>query len=94
MTTTLDIQGTCEPRCSAVRDAFADNFTRGREVGASVSITLDGATVVDLWAGSTDEAGLRPWTHDTLVNVYSCTKGLGAICAHMLVDRGKLDLGG
>jgi CubicO group peptidase (beta-lactamase class C family) len=92
MTTTLDIQGTCEPRFSAVRDAFADNFARGHEVGASVSITLNGATVVDLWAGSADEAGSRPWTHDTLVNVYSCTKGLGAICAHMLVDRGKLDL--
>jgi CubicO group peptidase (beta-lactamase class C family) len=92
MTTVIHVQGTCDARFRAVREAFADNFTHGREIGASVSITLNGETVVDLWAGSADEAGSRPWTQDTIVNVYSATKGLGALCAHILVERGQLDL--
>jgi CubicO group peptidase (beta-lactamase class C family) len=92
MTTTVDVQGICDARFHAVRDAFAENFAQGREVGASVSITLNGDTVVDLWGGSADEMRARPWTPDTLVNVYSTTKGMGATCAHLLVDRGQLDL--
>ena len=92
MTTTIDVQGTCDARFHAVRDAFADNFARGLEVGASVSMIYNGETVVDLWGGSTDDTQSRPWTQDTLVNVYSTTKGMGATCAHILVDRGQLDL--
>lgn len=89
---TPTIHGTCEARFHAVRDAFLANFECGLEIGASVSITLDGETVVDLWGGYADKACSRPWTEDTLVNVYSTTKGLGATCAHILVDRGQLDL--
>ena len=92
MTTTVDVQGVCDARFHAVRDAFAENFDQGGEVGASVSITLNGDTVVDLWGGSADERQTQPWTQDTLVNVYSTTKGMGATCAHLLVDRGQLDL--
>lgn len=96
MTTAINVQGnvqgTCDARFHAVRDAFAENFARGHEIGASVSITFNGETVVDLWGGSADEAQTQPWTQDTLVNVYSTTKGMGATCAHMLVDRGQLDL--
>ena len=92
MTATIDVQGTCDARFHAVRDAFADNFARGLEVGASVSMVYNGETVVDLWGGSMDDTQSRPWTQDTLVNVYSTTKGLGATCAHILVDRGQLDL--
>jgi len=75
-----------------VQDAFADNFSRHGEVGAGVAVTVDGRPVVDLWAGHADAARTRPWTRDTIVNVASTTKGLTAICAHHLVDRGLLDL--
>ena len=84
------IQGECEPRFSAVKKAFAENFEKRGEVGASVAITLDGKPVVDLWAGHADKAKTRPWTRDTVANVYSTTKGLTAMCAHRLVDQGKL----
>jgi CubicO group peptidase (beta-lactamase class C family) len=50
---------------------------------------LDGKSVVDIWAGYADKAKTRPWTRDTLVNVYSTTKG---VCAHRLADKGLLDL--
>jgi CubicO group peptidase (beta-lactamase class C family) len=47
--------------------------------------------VVDLWAGHGDAARTRPWRRDTIVNVWSTTKGLCALCAHRLADQGKLD---
>src|SRR5205823_2754945 len=86
------IHGHCDPRFLAVRDAFAANFAAGREVGASFATTVEGEPVVDLWGGYADAATTRPWERDTLVNVYSTSKGMTALCAHLLVDRGELDL--
>jgi CubicO group peptidase (beta-lactamase class C family) len=88
----VKIEGTCEPRFQRVKEVFADHFAKGKEVGAAVAATLDGQPVIDLWAGHADKAGTKPWERDTLVNVYSTTKGLTAICAHRLVDQGRLDL--
>ena len=88
----VKIEGTCDSNFNRVRDAFAANFDRFDEVGAAVAVIIDGKPVVDLWAGHADQKRTRPWTRDTLVNVYSTTKGLAATCAHRLVDQGKLDL--
>jgi len=92
MTTTIEVHGVCDNRFAAVRDAFAENFATQGEVGAAVAVCLDGEAVVDLWAGHADEARSRPWQRDTIVNVYSTTKGMAAICALRLVERGLLDL--
>jgi CubicO group peptidase (beta-lactamase class C family) len=86
------IEGICDARFARVREAFADNFESRRETGASVAIVLDGRLVVDLWAGWADKARTRRWTRDTIVNVYSTTKGLTAICAHRLAGEGRLEL--
>ena len=86
------LEGECSPRFSRVREVFAAAFASGAELGAAVALTLDGAPVVDLWGGFTDKPRTRPWSRDTLVNVYSTTKGLLAACAHRLVDQGKLDV--
>jgi CubicO group peptidase (beta-lactamase class C family) len=86
------IEGVCDPKFERVKQAFAANFESGAETGAACAITLDGDPVVDLWGGFADRAQTRPWTRDTIVNVYSTTKGLTAICAHRLVDQGKLDV--
>src|SRR5438128_156563 len=86
------IHGRCDPRFAAVRDAFAANFAARREVGASFAATVGGELVVDLWGGWADAATTRPWERDTIVNVYSTTKAMTALCAHILVDRGELDL--
>ena len=86
------IHGTCAPRFEAVRKLFTESFEAGKEIGAAVSFTLDGEPVVDLWGGHVDPDRTREWERDTLVNVYSTTKGMTAICAHQLVERGKLDL--
>src|ERR1700674_866266 len=87
----VKIEGTCDPKFNRVKDAFAENFEQRGEVGASAAITIDGKSVVDIWAGHADKAKTKPWTRDQLVNVYSTTKGVTAICAHRLADQGKLD---
>jgi CubicO group peptidase (beta-lactamase class C family) len=85
------IHGECDDRFGAVREAFRANFVEGRDVGASVAVTLDGELVVDLWGGHADEARTRPWERDTIANVYSTTKTMTNLCALMLADRGQLD---
>jgi CubicO group peptidase (beta-lactamase class C family) len=89
---TTAVEGTCAPRFAAVRDAFVANFEAGREVGASFAATLDGEPIVDLWGGHADAARSRPWGRDTIVNVFSTTKAMTTLVAHMCVDRGLLDL--
>ncbi len=88
----VNIEGTCDPAFGAVRDAFQRNFRERGEVGASVCVTVDGRAVVDLWGGLADRQTGRPWERDTLVLVWSCTKGATALCAHVLASRGTLDL--
>ena len=85
------VEGHCDPRFAPVLDAFVENFERRGEVGASVCLTLEGKTVVDLWGGQVSPGG-DPWKSDTITVVYSCTKGASALCAHMAADRGRLDL--
>jgi CubicO group peptidase (beta-lactamase class C family) len=87
-----EINGACAAGFEPVRDAFEKNFRDHGEVGAAFALALDGEIVVDLWAGWADRGRTRPWTRDTLVNVYSTTKGMTALCAHILADRGELDL--
>lgn len=86
------VDGHCDPRFTAVRTAFEENFRDHGELGAAVTVTVGGETLVDLWGGWADAARTRPWERDTLVNVWSTTKGPMALCAHILADRGLLDL--
>ncbi|MEV5355360.1 serine hydrolase domain-containing protein [Streptomyces sp. NPDC052693] len=86
------VHGHCDPRFTAVREAFEENFRERDELGAAVAVTVGGRIVVDLWGGWADGARTRPWEGDTLVNVWSTTKGPVALCAHLLADRGLLDL--
>ncbi|WP_460061541.1 serine hydrolase domain-containing protein [Streptomyces sp. YKOK-I1] len=86
------VHGHCDARFAAVRTAFEENFRDRDELGAAVAVTVDGVPVVDLWGGWADAARTRAWERDTLVNVWSTTKGPTALCAHILADRGLLDL--
>ena len=85
------IEGTCDARFERVREAFARNFAESGELGASVAVALGGELVVDLWAGHVNREQTKPWERDTLVLVYSSTKGVVALAAHMLADRGLID---
>src|SRR5690606_34425284 len=86
------VEGYCDARFAAVRERFEASFARGEELGAAIAFCLDGERVVDLWGGFCDRERTRPWRRDTIVNTYSTTKGMTAICAHQLAERGELDL--
>lgn len=92
MTVANVVHGTCETRFDEVLAEFERNFAERGEVGASVHVTVDGQSVVDLWGGVADPEIDKPWTEDTVAHVWSCTKGATALCAHLLVARGQLDL--
>lgn len=92
MSNSIPVHGTCESRFNTVRELFQRSLESGEEIGAAVSFVLDGRSVVDLWGGHYDLARTREWERDTLVNVYSTTKGMVALCANQLIDRGLLDV--
>ena len=87
------VQGHVEDGWGKVADAFRANFEGNPgEVGAACCVYVGGRPVVDLWGGLADREANRPWNEDTIVAVASTTKGATAICAHLLVQRGELDL--
>jgi CubicO group peptidase (beta-lactamase class C family) len=92
-----EIRGNVSPGFEGVRDAFARNFEVNDEVGAGFALYVDGECVVDLVGGTItegdpDDGAAEPYTEDTLQLVFSSTKGATATAAHILVDRGELDL--
>lgn len=88
-----EVAGTTTSRFSGVAEAFAANFAENDELGASFCATLKGEVVVDLHGGWADPARTQPWRSDTLVNVWSTTKGVQATCFAMANDRGLFSYG-
>lgn len=88
----IAIRGSCATGFEKVRDAFEQNFALRNEIGAAAAVWVDGDLVVNLWGGSADADGQRPWREDTLSAILSGTKGITATCVHHLADRGELDL--
>lgn len=88
------VNGRVHEDFTGVRDAFVGNFDERGEVGACVSLSVEGETVVDLWGGHFDLEGTKPWEEDTISLVFSVTKAATALCAHLLIERGELDLHG
>ncbi len=86
------VDGDCDDRFSAVREAFEVNFAEEDEIGACVCVKVDGRTVVDLWGGHRDAARTRAWERDTLVNAYSVGKGVAAMLLLATVEAGAVDL--
>ncbi|MEU6255626.1 serine hydrolase domain-containing protein [Streptomyces sp. NPDC047043] len=86
-----DIQGSYDDLFTAVPGALAALLDAG-DAGGSVAVFVDGEPVVDVWGGFADAERTVPWQRDTVVNVYSVTKTMTALCALVLADRGELDL--
>jgi CubicO group peptidase (beta-lactamase class C family) len=87
----ITADGFTTEKFAPLRATFEGNFASGADVGASVSVRVGDETVVDLWGGSADAAGIKPWVKDTIVNVYSTTKTMTALTALLLADRGLID---
>jgi CubicO group peptidase (beta-lactamase class C family) len=87
----FDIQGHVSQGFEAVREAFAENFVRRRELGGACCAFYHGEKVVDLWGGIRSKPTGEPWEKDTMVIVYSATKGLAAMTLAIAHSRGWLD---
>jgi len=88
----MAVQGTCDRRFEELRSLLQQNLESGEELGASITVNLEGKDVVDIWGGYVDEARTCPWQRDTIVNVFSTTKVIASLATLMLVDRGLLDV--
>jgi CubicO group peptidase (beta-lactamase class C family) len=86
-----EINGWTADGFDGVRSAFEGNFRDGNEVGAAFSAYHHGVKVVDLWGGIADETTERPWAEDTVIPVFSTTKGWTAIVANRLIAEHLID---
>src|SRR6478735_3967945 len=86
-----DISGTCDARFDGLREALRRNLDTGEDLGASLSVTVDGSPVVDIWGGWSDAERTTPWQRDTITNVWSCSKTVTALAVLILIDRGRID---
>src|SRR5690242_1108278 len=85
------IEGHVSAGFESVRDAFAENFSRRHEVGGACCVYHHGERVVDLWGGVRNKSTGEPWEEDSMVLVYSATKGLAAMTLALAHSRGWLD---
>lgn len=86
------IQGDAAPGWQNLAGVFAENFRDRGEIGASLCVYHRGECVVDLAGGWAQPERTTPFSRDTLAVVFSVTKAMTAIAAHLLIDRGLLDL--
>jgi CubicO group peptidase (beta-lactamase class C family) len=84
-------EGHASPGFEAVREVFVENFTRRGELGGACCAYHRGEKVVDLWGGIRNKATGEPWEQDTMVLVYSATKGLAAMTLAIAHSRRWLD---
>lgn len=90
-TATDTVCGDVDEGYGKVADAFRRNLSSGRELGAAVAVYREGRKVVDLWGGYRDVNTREPWQQDTIVNVFSTTKGVASLAVAVAVSRGLLD---
>ncbi|CAN0591470.1 unnamed protein product, partial [Laminaria digitata] len=91
----IPVSGTCDPKFAAVEAAFRRNMQDGDpvcgdELGACVSVVVEGEAVVDLWGGYRDAARTQPWLPDTTTCMMSVTKACSAVALLTLIERGTV----
>ena len=86
------IHGVVDAGYGSVVDVFIANFTERHDVGAGCTAFVGGRLVLDLWGGLADARVGRAWTADTAAMIFSCSKGVLAICLYQLVQEGRIDL--
>jgi CubicO group peptidase (beta-lactamase class C family) len=85
------ISGYCEEKFIPLKKIFEDYFLKQEEIGASFAIYREGKPLIDLWGGYKIKNSQK-WEENTLVNVFSTTKGIYEIIVSILIDQNILDL--
>ena len=86
------VSGYCDPAFTKIGNVFTKAIESEYELGASLAIEYKGKTVLNMFGGHKDIKRTKPWEEDTIVNVFSVTKGIAATCIAKLIDEGKLDV--
>ncbi|KAB8078755.1 beta-lactamase/transpeptidase-like protein [Aspergillus leporis] len=86
-----EVNGTCDPAFSSVRDILLQHLSAGNELGASICVSVKGKPIVDIWGGYTDQDHSKSWTENTIVPIWSMTKPIMNLAMLLLIDRGQLD---
>ena len=86
------VDGFCEENFLDAKNIFEESINSGFELGGAICIEVKGKKVLDLWGGHLDHERTEPWQENTIVNVFSTTKGIAAICLLQLIEKGLLDL--
>jgi CubicO group peptidase (beta-lactamase class C family) len=71
---------------------FRENFDKRGELGAAVSVWQNGKPIVDLHGGFCDAGRIKPWKANTVVLVWSATKGIGSACVLHALQQQKIEL--
>src|SRR5438270_9998761 len=77
---------------SRIEPLFQENFEKFGELGAAVSVWQNGKLILDLYGGFRDARRQQPWTDDTIVLIWSATKGLGSACLLHVLQEHKIDI--
>ncbi|MEE2735392.1 MAG: serine hydrolase domain-containing protein [Pseudomonadota bacterium] len=86
----VTVEGNVSDGFERVADVFADLW-KDIEVGASCCVFHEGEKVIDIWGGYINREMTIPWESDTLINVYSTTKGMASLALAVLFDEGLID---
>ena len=84
--------GYCHEDFLEVRRIFDQNFIKYKEIGSSLCVFIDGEVVIDLWSGHKNSDRTEEWNENTLSVAFSSTKAALALCAHILIEKGELNL--
>ena len=85
------INGYCEEKYNPVKKIFEDYFLKNQEIGASFAVYKEGKPLIDLWGGFQNKEN-KKWEENTIVNVFSTTKGIYEIIVSVLIDQNIIDL--
>ena len=80
------VSGYCDERFLEAKKIFEASIDSGFELGCAISLEIEGEKVIDLWGGYANTDKTEPWEKDTIVNVFSTTKGVAAICLVQLIE--------
>lgn len=86
----MAVHGECNTKFKKVRETFEKLYKEDREIGSSFAVYKDGKPLVDLWGGFQDQEKTKPWEKQTLVTVYSTTKGVAALCVALAMEKGLI----
>ena len=78
--------------CARIEQLFKENFEKFGELGAAISVWQNGKSILELHGGFRDARREQTWTDDTLVLIWSATKGIGSACLLHTLQQHKIDI--